>query len=163
MSRTILRFFAGATVSAALVVSGLSGQAPTAQAAGAAPTCDQAALNAAVVTAAANERAAHKAYTVYTHTSMKVLAEQLKAGRIKKAREARIKGHQSHKTRTHQARVRGTSKPQILNAIKAERARLKAVWDAARKDLRTARTAAAACNAGAEQSTGGATGPGPNA
>src|SRR4051794_19454798 len=132
-------------MAAVIILSGLVGPAPVAQAADA-PTCDQTALDAAVKSATTNVRAAQKAYTVFTHTSMQALAKQLKAERVKKAR---VKAHKAHK-RHHghkNWRINRISKRHLLTAVKAERARLKAAWNAAKVELATAKSAADACRA----------------
>ncbi len=65
---------------ATLLIAGLAGSIAPAAAADEAPTgCDLTALTSAVDAASAQSRAAQKAYTTHTRTSMKALAVQLKA------------------------------------------------------------------------------------
>lgn len=75
-----------------LIIAGLAGSIAPAAATGETPApCDPAALSTAVDTASAQARAAQKAYTTHTRTSMKALVAQLKARETREARVAAAK------------------------------------------------------------------------
>ena len=151
MSHTVRRMVSAAGITAAVLLSGITGPVTSARADAAPTTCDQAALDAAVVTAAANERVAQKLHGLHPHLDEGVGQASLKADRVRKAKQVHTHKAVSHKGRKtqnkHAARVKRMSKKQLLTAVKAERARLKAAWDAAKKDLKTAQSAAAQCKA----------------
>ena len=160
-----------AIVGASLTLLTLAGPASSAVAEVTPPTCDQAALDAAVATATAQVRAAQHAYTTNTKTSMQTLVAQLKSREIrqaeaadhradalerkatratgKAAKEARTAAHraraQARAAAKEAARIRRASRAQLVAKVKVERAALKAAWNAAKAALADAKAAAEEC------------------
>jgi predicted NBD/HSP70 family sugar kinase len=160
----------GRTCAAAvLTLVGLAGATAPASADEPAPSCDPVVLDAALTKAQADARAAQKAYTTHTKTSMQALVKQLKAREVAEARAAEREARRlaaaarkdadlrdEAKAARETARVEAKEAARALRAsvatlkkqVKAERVVLKAQWDAAKEALQELRRTAEKCAEG---------------
>lgn len=132
----------------------------------AATSCDPVVVQAALTQAEADARAAQKAYTTHTRTSMQALVKQLKSREVVEARaaerearrlaaaarkdadlrdEAKAARDAARAEAKEAARTLRASVAALKKQVKAERAVLKAQWDAAKKALQEQRRVAEDC------------------
>ncbi len=155
-----------------LTAVGLAGSLAPASAEEMPPSCDKTALTAAAASARTDERAAKRAFTTYTHSSMKQQSRQLKRSEVRDAKiaakvarqaakdardaagteeaaQARTEARQAEAAARTEAREARTAlragRKEMRNLVKAERTRLKAEWDAAKDAFHAARTEAENC------------------
>lgn len=162
-SRTFGRSCAAAVIS----IIGIAGATSPVHAEEAPPTCDSAAISAAIDQAKADVRVAQKAYTTHTSTAMKALVKQFKAretgearAAAKKAarlaaaaakdpalREAALAARQIARAEAKEAaRVQRASVATLKRLVKADRAALKVTWEAAKAALDVLKQQAEACS-----------------
>lgn len=167
-----------------MMILGLVGVTPAAVADEAAPACDRAALDAAVLAAQVDARAAQKAFTTHTKTRMQALAAGLKRRELRDARVAtrqatalerkavQTRGKEGKEARTaartarlkalreakEAARVRRASRAQLVRLVRVERVELRTAWVGAKARLAAARLAAQECHDSSTEPVGDSAG-----
>jgi hypothetical protein len=114
-----------------------------------ASSCDQAALNTAVASAATNEIDARRAYTTYARDSQKAQSAEATVNRAARGHGPTAKKHHKAASVGKQGRIK---RARLARAVQAQRAHLKEAWDSAKHTLAAAKTAAAGCKSSAHGS-----------
>lgn len=163
MNTTII----GRTCAAAVItLIGVAGATAPASANDAAPSCDPVAVQASLTQAEADARAAQKAFTTHTKTSMKALVKRVrtteKAEARAAAKQAKALASAARKDPSlrdaakvaqavakaeakEAARAQRASYATLKRQVRVDRAVLKAQWDAAKVTLEGARQLAEDC------------------